>query len=204
MLRRILIISLAIGLSGCGAMRAKFALFGPHRHAAPAVAEVAPPAPPPKPAEGLWAILDPGCPKPAATNFRSWPTCASPFWISGDKALVVRSAMHRSSRAATDASFAADYSLAAGDPVIAQVGTEKDGYMFLALTNLSQDGQGRLIGATGAAVACPKPAPGALSTRPSMNGCETESLETVRKAAAETLQDRSALTQVAWIAPGAP
>ena len=197
---------LSIGLCACGAVRSKLALFGPHHHHAPtatAEAVIAPP-PAPTPAEGLWAILDPGCPKPAAPNIRAWPKCASPFWISRGKALVVRSALQHPRGPATDASFAADYSLAAGDPVIAQVGTEKDGYMFLALTQLAEDGQGRMIGAIGAAVACPKPSSGALSTRPNLNGCETESLETVRKAAAETLQDHSVLTQVAWIAPGAP
>jgi len=207
--RRTLIIFLTVGLSACNSlredvMRAKVALFGPHR-APPAAAPPAPPAPPPppSPAEGLWAVLDPGCPKPEAANIRDWPKCAFPFWISGDKALVVRSAAHRS-RPPTDVSFVADYSLAAGDPVIAQVGTVKDGYMFLALTDLSEDDRGRLVGAVGAAVSCPKAASGALSIKPNLNGCTTESLDTVRKAAAETLRDRAALDQVAWIAAGAP
>ena len=206
MLRRSLIIALAVGLSACGAMHSHFALFALFRH--PTTCRRSPArrrhrAAPPTPAEGLWAILDPGCPKPAAPDFKAWPACASPFWINRGKALVVRSAATRS-RPANDASFAADYSLAAGDPVIAQVGTEKDGYMFLALTDLSEDPQGRLIGAVGAAVACPKASGGGLALKPNLNGCETESLDTVRKAAAETLQDRSSLTEVAWIAPGAP
>ena len=119
------------------------------------------------------------------------------------KAMVVRSAAHRS-RAPTDVSFSADYSLAPGDPMIAQVGTEKDGYLFLALTDLSEDDQGRLIGAIGAAVACPKPAAGGVALKPNLSGCETESLEVVRRAAVLTLQDRTLLTEVAWIAPGAP
>jgi hypothetical protein len=208
-LRRVLIISFAVGLGACGAintniMRAKVALFGPHRHAAAiATIEAPPPAPPPPPAEGLWAVLDPGCPKPQAADIQVWPKCAFPFWISGGKALVVRSAGHKS-RPPTDASFVADYSLTAGEPVIAQVGTEKDGYMFLALTQLSQDSRGRLVGAVGAAVACSRPSNGALAIKPNLNGCQTESLEAVRKAAAETLLDRTVLDQVAWIAAGAP
>ncbi|MFI4934225.1 MAG: hypothetical protein ACHP7N_06375 [Caulobacterales bacterium] len=205
MLRRILVIALLVGLSACGGMRSPVALLLPHRHHHPtAEAAATTPAPPaPKPAEGLWAILDPGCPKPNAANIHAWPKCASPFWISRDKALVVRSATGKT-RSLIDASFAADYSLAPGNPMIAQVGTEKDGYLFLALTDLSEDDQGRLIGAVGAAVACPKPSGGGLAIKPNLNGCETESLDTVRKAAAETLQDRSTLTEVAWIAPGAP
>jgi hypothetical protein len=201
--RRILIIILSIALSGCsGLLRAKMALFGPHHHDSVATLEA--PPPPPQVADGLWAILDPGCPKPTAPNFHAWPKCAQPFWINGAKAVVVRSGVRRN-RQTTDSSYAADYNLAGGDPVIAQVGTEKDGYMFLALTRLSTDGQGRLIDAIGAAVACPKQAMGGpISIRPNLNGCDTESLNAVRQAAAETLRDRSALTEVAWIAPGAP
>jgi hypothetical protein len=182
------------------------AMFGSHHKPGPpaAPALTAAPAPPPRLAEGLWAILDPGCPKPNAANINAWPKCASPFWISRGKALVVRSASGRT-KSLLDASYAADYRLDGGDPVIAQVGTEKDGYLFLALTNLAKDNQGRLVGATGAAVACPKLTPaGGLSAKPNMNGCESVSAEAVRKAAVLTLQDRTALTEVAWIAPGAP
>jgi len=190
-MRLVLIIAAASLLCACVAPRAP-----------------APPAPtaqagPPKLAEGLWAILDSGCPKPAATDFHSWPQCASPFWISRDKAVVVRSKSGRA-RSLTSASFAADYHLAPGVPLIAEVGTEKDGYMYLALKDLSQDAQGRLIGAVGAAVACPKAVGTQLSLKPSANGCEFDSLETVRKAAVLALQDPTALSQVAWIAPGAP
>ena len=197
--RRILIIVLTIGLSACATMRERFASLFPQHHAALASA----PAPAPRPAEGLWAILDPGCPKPVAANIHAWPKCASPFWISRDKALVVRSAATKR-RPSNDASFVADYSLAPGDPVIAQVGTQKAGYLFLVLTHLAKDDQGRLIDAVGAAVACPKPVGDELSLKPSLNGCDTESLSDVRKAAAETLLDQDALTEVAWIAPGAP
>ena len=204
-MRRILIIALTIGLSACAGMRARMALiFSPH-HAAPAAVAVVPAVvPAPTPAEGLWAILDPGCPKPIEANIHAWPKCASPFWISRGKALVVRTFLNKHSPSTTDASFSADYSLAPGNPVIAQVGTEKDGYVFLALTDLAKDDQGRLIGATGAAVACPSPTGGEISLKPSLNGCDTQSLADVRRAAVETLQDHGALTEVAWIAPGAP
>ena len=204
MTRRILIIALTIGLSACAGMRSRVALFFSPHHPAPAAVATATsaPVPPPTPAQGLWAILDPGCPKPNETDIHAWPKCASPFWISRGKALVVHTMPNR--HATTDSSFAADYSLAPGNPVIAQVGTEKDGYVFLALTDLSKDDQGRLIGATGAAVACPTPAAGDISLKPSLNGCDTRSLEDVRRAAVLTLQDRAALTAVAWIAPGAP
>jgi hypothetical protein len=196
--RRILIVSLLIALGACGML---------HRHHRLAKVEpqvVPPPAPPPRLAQGLWAILDPGCPKPNASNIRLWPSCASPFWINHDKATVIRTEAAKGALGHADASFAADLSIAAGEPLIAQVGTQKDGYLFLALTDLSEDDQGQLIGATGAAVACPKPNGGALALKPSLNGCDGESLEVVRQAAAQTLQDRAALTEVAWIAPGAP
>jgi len=198
--RRLLSIVVLIGLSGCG-------LFRHHHH----FARLAPPAPvapapvaPPKLAQGLWAILDPGCPKPAATNFHAWPSCASPVWISHDKATVI----NLTPRGATghgDVSFAADVSIAAGDPLIAQVGDQKDGYLFLALTDLSEDGQGQLIGATGAPVVCAAPTEGgAIVIKPNRNGCDGESLDAVREAASAALRDHAALTEVAWIAAGAP
>jgi hypothetical protein len=202
-MRRILIVFLTLGLSACGVVHAKFALFGPHRHGADTAAAAPTPAPVPTVADGLWAVLDPGCPKPAQADIHAWPKCAFPFWISRGKALVLHSAYH-GARAPTDVSFVADYSLSPGDPLIAQVGTEKDGYMFLALTQLSRDDQGRVISAVGAAVACPQAPSGTLAIKPSLNGCEAQSIDAVRKAAAATLQDRSALAEADWIAPGAP
>lgn len=196
MLRRILIVAIWIGLSACAARHAHLAQLP-----APAAAQ---PKPPPMLAQGLWAILDPGCPKPVAANIHKWPACASPFWISRGKATVICSAAARSPAGHADFSFAADYQLAGGDPLIAQVGDEKDGYLFLALTELSTDDQGRLIGAMGAAIACPKPTQGALVIKPILNGCDSQSAEVVRQAAAVALQDHAALNQVAWIAPGAP
>ena len=180
--------------------------FWKHAPSSPTAVVVTPPAPvipAPKPAEGLWAILDPGCPKPSLTNFHSWPKCASPFWISRETAVVVTSRLARAGKS-PDRSYRADYRLAAGDPLIAQVGTQKDGYMFLALTEVAKDEHGRMVGATGAAFACPLPIVGAISLRPNLNGCDSAPPDSVREAARETLQDHAALTRVAWIAPGAP
>ena len=195
MLRRILIVAIAIGLSACAHRHSHLAQITPTAPASP--------KPPPTLAQGLWAILDPGCPKPIATNIRKWPTCASPFWISRGRAMVIRTAA-RGVAGHADSSFAAEYHLAGGDPVIAQVGTQKDGYLFLALTQLSTDDQGQLIGAMGAAIACPKPEQGVLLIKPNLNGCESQSPEAVRRAAAVALQDQTSLNEVAWIAPGAP
>jgi hypothetical protein len=103
-----------------------------------------------------------------------------------------------------DVSYAAKLNLTPGDPVIARVGTEKDGYVFLALTDLARDEQGRLIGALGAAVACPGTAHGGLVLRPNLNGCDKGDPDGVRRAAEAALQDRATLTQVSWIAAGAP
>jgi len=198
--RRFLFISLSIGLAACGLLPKHMAKLAPPAAAAP----VAPPGPPPKLAEGLWAILDPGCPKPTAADIHYWPACASPVWISHDKATVL-SATPRGQHGTGDVSFAADVSIAPGDPVIAQVGTQKDGYLFLALTHLMRDDQGQVIGATGAAVACGKPAQaGNLSVKPNGNGCDGESLAVVRQAANAALADQTALAQAAWIAAGAP
>jgi hypothetical protein len=202
--KRILILALAMGLTACSAVRAHLAFW---RHAprttAVAVATPPPTMPAPKPADGLWAILDPGCPKPNLINFKAWPKCAQPFWISRETAVMVRSLPGRGGTS-PDQSYRADYRLAAGDPVIAQVGNAKDGFLYLALTELARDDQGRLIAATGAAFACPKPADGAIRLRPNLNGCESESPEAMRKVASETLADHAALMRVAWIAPGAP
>ena len=205
MLRRILVVASLVALGACAGLSARLAALG-HRHHPPETAvAVAPPPPPiaPKPAEGLWAMLDPGCAKPSAADIHAWPHCASPFWISGDKATVLLAA-NSGKRAVHDVSYAADVSLTAGEPLIAQVGTQKDGYLFLALTDLAEDDSGRLVGAVGAAVSCPKPKDGGIVLKPSLNGCDLESVETVRAAAELALRDRATLTEVAWIAPGSP
>jgi hypothetical protein len=202
-MRTILILFLAVGLSGCGFLKERFAFLRrtPSDHAS--VASAAASLAAPKPAEGLWAILDPGCPKPNVVNFKAWPHCASPFWISRDTAVVVRS-LPGVRRAPADQSYRADYRLAAGDPLIAQVGTAKDGYLFLALTELSRDERGRLVAASGAAFVCAKATSGPIALKPNLNGCDTESPEGVRRAARQTLGDHVALSRVAWIASGAP
>jgi len=141
--------------------------------------------------------------QPSGADLRIWPPCASPFWINGQKAMMIEAAGVR--RGVLDGkSYIADYSLAPGDPLIVQVGAEKDGYLFLALTDLTRDASGRLVGALGAAVACPKATGGELALKPSDNGCDAARLDVVRKAAEAALQDRAALAKVAWIAPGAP
>jgi len=196
--RRILVIAMLLGVSACA-----------HHQLARAVPGQAPPPPPaPRPAEGLWVALDPGCAKPTATNIHAWPHCASPFWIGRGKAtvLVAGAADKRSVR---DVSYAADYWFDPGEPLIAQVGTPKDGYVWLALTDLDRDSQGRLIGAVGAAVPCAVPAGesaagGEATVRTRLNGCSGVAVDAMRKAAVATLQDRAALTTVAWIAPGVP
>ena len=205
MLRRILVVASMAALSACAGLSAQLAALGHRHHQPTAVVVVVPPPPPvaPKPAEGLWAMLDPGCTKPSAADIHAWPHCASPFWISGDKATVLLAA-NSGKRAVHDVSYAADVSLTAGEPLIAQVGTQKDGYLFLALTDLAEDDRGRLVGAVGAAVSCPKPKDGGIVLKPSLNGCDLESVETVRAAAEVALRDRATLTEVAWIAPGSP
>ena len=193
MVRRILVISMALALGACTTLGIK----PPGSWHAAAHA-------PPSPAEGLWAILDPGCERPHAGNIHAWPACASPFWIQGGKAVVLTASLTHSRRQPHDTPYAADYSVTAGEPLIVQVGTQKDGYVYLALTNLSTDSQGRLVGAIGAAVACPRPEGGALTITPSGNGCDLQSLEALRKAALVALRDHSALAEAAWIGPGAP
>jgi hypothetical protein len=199
LLRRILTVAMLMGLSAC-------ALFHHHKHLAkyvPPPAPVAPPVPPTL-ASGLWAILDPGCPKPSAANIQAWPACASPVWISHDKLTVIGS-VPRGTKGRADVTFAADVTFTLGDPLIAQVGTQKDGYLFLALTDLAKDDQGRVIAATGAAVPCAKADQNApLAIKPNTNGCNGVSVDAVREAGAQALQDHAALTEVAWIAAGAP
>ena len=189
-MRRILVTAMLIGLAAC-AHRLALVVSPTHAPAAPL------------PADGLWVALDAGCAKPTAANVHAWPHCASPFWIRGGKAtvLVAGAADKENVR---DVSYAADYHFAPGDPLIAQVGTPRDGYVWLALTDLDRDNQGRLVGAVGAAVPCAHPAAGDAPVRARLNGCTGADVDAVRKLAAATLQDRAALTTVAWIAPGAP
>ena len=157
----------------------------------------------PKPPSGLWAILDPGCPKPNLANVGAWPACASPFWIDRGSAIVVRTNAAVGGRALSH-SYRADFSLAGPNPIIAQVGNDRDGYLFLALTKLTHDDKGRLIAAVGAAVACAAPVDGAISAAPNAGGCEAASPVEKRRAARASLRDQSILTRVAWIADGAP
>ncbi|HWF75619.1 MAG TPA: hypothetical protein VN694_00455 [Caulobacteraceae bacterium] len=199
-MRRILVIGLLLGVAACAG---PFGRLAANRRHNPLPPVVAPPAPPPEPAQGLWAALDPGCAKPSAANIHLWPHCASPFWISNGKATVLVSGA-ASKRTVLDVSYAADYSLTPGTPLIAQVGTPKDGYVWLALTDLDRDDQGRLVGASGAAVPCAPPEGGELVAKPRMNGCDGVGLEELRKAAVATLQDHASLTKITWIAPGAP
>src|SRR5579872_1446534 len=130
--RRILILAALLGLGACAHIPRPFAFLFHHHHNAPAtaLASAGPAAPPPAPAQGLWAILDPGCPKPNLANIHAWPKCASPFWISGGKAMVIHIDQD-GPRYLRDASYIADFHLNPGDPIIAQVGTQKDGYLFL-------------------------------------------------------------------------
>ncbi len=196
-MRRFFAIALLLGSAACAS---PFARLTANRHAPPQ-APAAQPAP--KPAEGLWAALDPGCARPTAANIHQWPHCASPFWISRGKATVLVSGA-ADKRMVRDVSYAADYSFTPGDPLIAQVGTPKDGYVWLALTDLDRDSQGRLVGATGAAVPCASASDAEPVLKPRMNGCGGVGLDELRKAAAATLRDRTALTTITWIAPGAP
>ncbi|MEO8927129.1 MAG: hypothetical protein ABI306_08185 [Caulobacteraceae bacterium] len=157
----------------------------------------------PRPAEGLWAILDPGCRKPSLVDIGAWPKCASPFWISRGAAVVVRTRPGPGGTA-LDHSYRAEVSMAGDNPVIAEVGNSNDGHLYLALTRLARDDQGRLIGASGAAFACPGKTAGPISLAPNATGCESATREDVRRAATATLRDQGALTEVAWIAAGAP
>ncbi|MHB8528822.1 MAG: hypothetical protein ACYC8V_04825 [Caulobacteraceae bacterium] len=201
MARTILILFVAVGLTACASVRTRVALWlhpRPHQAVAERTSGRAP-----KLAQGLWAIFDPGCGKPSGANLRAWPRCASPFWIGRDFALVVRTRPGRNG-AAPDHSYRADFRLAAGDPLIAEVGNEKDGHLFLAFTSLTRDGQGQLVAATGAAFACPSPPTGQITLSPSESGCEAADPDRIREAAQATLHDPDALTRVAWIASGAP
>jgi len=188
-MRRLVLVISILGLAACATSEPRRTL-GAARPAA-------------QPADGLWAILDPGCPKPSLANVGAWPRCASPFWINQGSAVVVRTRAAARGQALSH-SYRADVSLAGADPTIAQVGNENGGYLFFALVDLAHDDQGRVIAAIGAAVACPGQSDGAISATPNAGGCEAASPGDMRRAARATLRDQNLLTRVAWIAAGAP
>ncbi|HEY5107687.1 MAG TPA: hypothetical protein VII73_13115 [Caulobacteraceae bacterium] len=202
MAARFVILVLMVSLAGCASVRMRLASWVHGRRATPVMASAPTPLAP-KPADGLWAILDPGCPKPTLANFPRWPKCASPFWINRDSAMVVRTEAGPR-RLTPDHSYRTDYRLAAGNPVIAQIGDDRAGYLYLALTELARDSQGRLVSAAGLPFACPSPSDGAISVAPNLSGCASQSPTAIRKLAFATLQDHAELSRVAWIAPGAP
>lgn len=188
-MRRLVIAILATSLAACASP-------GPRLATGTAIA-------PGKPAEGLWAILDPGCRKPDRIDIAAWPKCASPFWISGGSAVVVRTRPSPGG-AALDHSYRAEIILAGDHPLIAEVGNAMDGHLYLALIDLARDAKGRLVGAAGEAFVCAGEVDGPINLTLNASGCETMPANGARRAAEATLRSGAALSRVAWIAPGAP
>ena len=189
---------MAIGLASCGMVRS-FLHFRVAERAAPVrVVQEAP-----RPAEGLWAIMDPGCDKPAGANFGAWPSCASPFWINENSAVVVHSPQSPRGRS-TPVSVRAGIQVTAGEPVVVQIGSQTSGYLFVAVTDLTRDSHGLVVAAAGAPVSCVTHYMARITFSPNMTGCEERTPEEVRHAAAQALQVHDSLTRIAWIAPGAP
>ena len=193
-MRALLIAVLAIGLSSCGMVRSFFHMR---------MASHDPMMDTPRPADGLWAVMDPGCQRPAGANFQAWPSCASPFWINENTAVVVHSPETHGGRSLA-ASYRAGIQVTAGEPVVVQVGSQASGYLFLAVTDLTRDSHGLVVAAAGAPVSCLTETMSRITFRPNMTGCEARSPDEVRHAATEALAERDNLTRVAWIAPGAP
>lgn len=198
MIRRLIIVALAVGLSSCAFVRERLG-FGHQTRIAAAPAAPAPT----QAADGLWAVMDPGCDSPTGANFTAWPSCASPFWISQDTAVVVHNPQTRG-RIQPSASFRTGLTVTQGEPLIVQIGSANDGYLFVALTELSRDRAGRVVAAVGAPVVCPTSILARITFRPNMTGCENRSPDEIREAATMALADRTGLSRVAWIAPGVP
>ena len=199
--RRQSIIVLALALCAC-VSNARHQRPEPLAPPAAAPVVLSPPSPP-RPANGLWAILDPGCSKPDRVDTHVWPRCASPFWINHESAVIVGS--RPGPKGSTpSASFRVDLRLSTVDPLIAQVGTPRDGYIFVALDKLDRDTDGLVVGAVGAAFACHAAPTGPISLKPITGGCELASEEEIHRAAIETLQDETGLSRIAWVAAGAP
>lgn len=189
---------MALGLASCGMVRS-FLHFRVASHEAPRQVVIETP----RPADGLWAILDPGCDKPASVNFSAWPSCASPFWINENTAVVVHSPQSPRGRSAP-VSVRAGIQVTAGEPVVVQIGSQTSGYLFVAVTDLTRNSRGLVVAAAGAPVSCVTHYMARITFRPNMTGCEERTPDEVRHAAAQALQERDGLTRVAWIAPGAP
>lgn len=157
----------------------------------------------PRPAEGLWALMDPGCRRPAGADFQAWPNCASPFWINENTAVVVHSPQVRRGRS-TESSFRAGIQVTAGEPVVVQVGSQESGFLFVAVTDLTRNSRGLVVAAAGAPVSCVEDYMTRVTFRPNATGCDNRSPEDVRRAATRALAGNDSLTHIAWIAPGAP
>lgn len=154
--------------------------------------------PPPVAADGLWAVLEPGCQAPRGRDPGAWPACASAVWLNGGEARVVRSLT-----SAHERSYAARLQIVAGTPLIAKVGVDGSGSLFIALADLARDDRGRLIAAEAAPIACVE---AAARLRASLNdgGCDRVTPEALRDAAQVSLSAQPGLMRVAWIGPGAP
>jgi hypothetical protein len=75
----------------------------------------------PAPAEGLWALLAPGCAAPTSAEVQNWAACASPAWVKGSTFTIIVQGPVRS-----------EFAVAAGDPALAQVRSD-DGYTYYAV-----------------------------------------------------------------------
>lgn len=114
-------------------------------------------------------------------------------------------ALPRLSSGPRDRGYRAHYLLGSGDPLVAKIGNDADGWVFVALTDVGRNSAGRLIAAGAAPVACLAGASGAgIRLSPSHGGCELVSAQGVHDAAQASLRDAAALMRLAWIAPGAP
>jgi hypothetical protein len=197
LIRRLILIALCVGLSSCAFVREHFGFARQSR------AAVAPAAAQAHAADGLWAVMDPGCEQPTGANFVSWPSCASPFWINQDTAVVVHNPQTRG-RIQPSTSFRTGLTVTQGEPLIVQIGSRNDGYLFVALTDLARDPSGRVVGAAGAPVVCPSSILARITFRPNATGCESRTPDELREAAMTALSDRTELSRVAWIASGVP
>ena len=158
----------AAALAGCATERAR-----------PVRASL--PDPPPVPANGLWAVMEPGCHAPLGADRRAWPACAYPVWLRGGAAVVIQTLTSSRER-----SYETRFQLVSGDPLIAKVGIAIGASLFVALADITRDGDGRLIGAAGVPIACLE---GATSFRvgPMDGGCDAVSPDALRDAARQSL-----------------
>lgn len=146
------------------------------------------------PRAGLWALLEPSCPRPANAAVETWPTCASPMWLREGALIMIVSGPVRSSLV-----------LVGEQPQVAQVTTRwagDDPGVETRYFAVEPTGRAPFETATVWKLPCPDGGAGSLAPSEGDDACRASSAREVLQLAERARRGAPSWT-AAWIAaPG--